>query len=256
MGTGVVAFNLRPRRALLCDSNPHLIRFYQALQRGEISKEKARSFLTSEGDKLLMTDGDYYYTARDRFNLHGEPLDFLFLSRSCFNGMMRFNRRGEFNVPFCRKPNRFARALITKVCNQIEAVSHILQRGDYELKRQEFRDTVASATQEDLIYCDPPYIGRHTDYFNSWSAEDEKNLRDSLLLSNAKFIMSTWLRNKYRANEYVFSTWRDCSISTRQHFYHVGAKEENRNAVVEALITNFNTPNSIKISELPLQAQA
>ena len=47
----------------------------------------------SEGKKLLDTKGDHYYKIRERFNVEGNPLDFLFLSRSCFNGMMQGERR-------------------------------------------------------------------------------------------------------------------------------------------------------------------
>ncbi|MEM6517593.1 MAG: DNA adenine methylase, partial [Bacteroidota bacterium] len=61
---------------------------------------------------------------------------------------------------------------------------------------------------------------------------------------------STWLSNKYRVNEYVFSIWKDSFIATKEHFYHVGAKEENRNAVYEALVSNVRLPNSILTTEM------
>lgn len=52
MGTGSVAFNIRPKKALLCDSNPHIINFYKSLQNNEINSNIVRSFLIEEGDKL------------------------------------------------------------------------------------------------------------------------------------------------------------------------------------------------------------
>lgn len=252
-GTGVVAFNIKPRCALLCDSNPHLITFYKSVQAKEITGEKAKNFLTYEGKKLLKSEGEHYYAIRERFNKEGNPLDFLFLSRSCFNGMMRFNRGGGYNVPFCKKPNRFAQALVTKICNQIDAVSCVIEAGDYTFKHQEFLETFSEVDEQNLVYCDPPYIGRHVDYFDSWSEEEEKVLHDILIKSKAKFIMSTWLKNKYRENSYVTSTWSDCSIVTKEHFYHVGAKESNRNAVTEALLTNFSTPKSQAIDLLNIK---
>ena len=84
MGTGVVAFNVRPKKALLCDSNPHLIKFYNAIKDKKITSGIVKRHLTEEGKKLLESDGKYYYEVRTRFNLEGNPLDFLFLSRSCF----------------------------------------------------------------------------------------------------------------------------------------------------------------------------
>ena len=253
LGTGVVAFNIQPKSALLCDSNPHLIAFYQAIQHGEVTAISARDFLIKEGEKLLNSVGSYYYTIRDRFNDEGNPLDFLFLSRACFNGMMRFNKKGGFNVPFCRKPNRFSKALITKICNQIDAVSKIISLGDYTFVHQEFRDTLSQVESTDLIYCDPPYIGRHVDYFDSWSEDDEHDLQFLMERSGCRFIMSTWFKNKYRHNDYINATWGNYFISTKDHFYHVGAKETNRNAVTEALITNFRSPYAMKISDLNLE---
>lgn len=241
MGSGVVAFNLRPRKALLADSNPHLIRFYQAIADGTISSSIVRWFLEAEGAKLLRTDGEHYYVVRDRFNAHGNPLDFLFLNRACFNGMIRFNRSGGFNVPFCRKPNRFAQAYVTKICNQVQAVADACSLGNYEFRCQDCSNTIPMADRGDILYCDPPYIARHTDYFNGWDEEDERNLAKLLGETQAKFILSTWHSNDYRANEFIESLWSRSrySILTREHFYHVGAKEDNRNPMLEALVTNF-----------------
>lgn len=254
MGTGAVAFNVQPKVAFLFDSNPHLIRFYQAVQGNEITADNARIFLTQEGEKLLRTEGEHYYTVRERFNSGGNPLDFMFLSRSCFNGMMRFNRNGGFNVPFCRKPNRFSRALVTKITNQIAAVSHVIAEGDYTFRHQEFRETLSETGRADMVYCDPPYIGRHVDYFDSWSEKEESDLHALVTSSGASFIMSTWLKNRYRKNDFVFSLWGDCSVLVKEHFYHVGAKENNRRAVFEALLLNFETDGSLPVRDMDINA--
>jgi DNA adenine methylase len=239
MGSGVVAFNLRPRRAFLADSNPHLIRFYKAISDGEITAGIVRSFLESEGEELLRTDGEHYYVVRERFNEDGRPLDFLFLNRACFNGMIRFNRSGGFNVPFCRKPNRFAQAYITKICNQVKAVADSCSIGSYEFHCMDYSETISRADQGDILYCDPPYIARHTDYFNGWDDRDEYELARLLGSTNAKFILSTWHSNDYRSNEYLENLWSAYNVLTKEHFYHVGAKETNRNPMLEALVTNF-----------------
>ncbi|MDA8001514.1 MAG: Dam family site-specific DNA-(adenine-N6)-methyltransferase [Alphaproteobacteria bacterium] len=247
MGTGSVVFNVQPEKAILCDTNPHLINFYNAVKSGSITSAKAREHLSHEGSELLRSNGEHYYIVRNRFNATGDPLDFLFLSRSCFNGMMRFSKRGNFNVPFCKKPNRFAPALVTKICNQIENVSKIIHRNDYQFLCQDFQDTIDSADSQDMIYCDPPYIGRHVDYFDSWDVSLELRLRNSLVGSDANFMISTWLENKYRKNSYIGEIWGGCYISTIEHFYHVGAKESNRNKITEALLTNYSTKMSIDV---------
>ena len=239
MGTGVVAFNVVPKSSILSDTNPHLINFYKAIQNKEITPAIVKKYLYNEGQKLLDIGEKHYYNLRDRFNEKHDPLDFLFLNRSCFNGMIRFNRSGGFNVPFCRKPQRFAQAYITKIVNQVEYIFFLLQFNDFKFVCQDFKKTINLAKPSDIIYCDPPYIDRHVDYFNGWDNQKEIELFKSLSITDASFILSTWHHNDFRKNEYIDTLWSNFRILTKEHFYHVGGKEANRNPVVEALVTNF-----------------
>ena len=239
MGTGAVAFNVAPRRAILCDTNPHLVNFYSGIASGEITPEVVKEYLIQEGEKLLSKGEDHYYLVRDRFNSEHSPLDFLFVNRAGFNGMIRFNRKGGFNIPFCRKPQRFAQAYITKITNQVSWASKLIQAKEFTFKCQDFNKTIEEASSTDIIYCDPPYIGRHVDYYNGWDDAHEHELFNKLSNFKGRFILSTWHHNDYRENEYVKNLWSEHSVLTREHFYHVGGKEENRNPVIEALVTNF-----------------
>jgi DNA adenine methylase len=249
MGTGVVAFNVAPRRAMLCDTNPHLIRFYSGVASGEITPDRVKNYLDHEGARLLAKGEEHYYFVRDRFNSEHAPLDFLFLNRAGFNGMIRFNRKGEFNVPFCRKPGRFTQSYITRITNQVRWAGTIIQRNDVTFKCQDFNKTIQEASPGDVVYCDPPYIGRHTDYYNRWGDADERELFHGLTTFKGKFVLSTWHHNDYRENEYVKTLWSQYRVLTREHFYHVGGKEENRNPVMEALVTNCDLESDM--SPLP-----
>ena len=239
MGSGVVGFNIAPRKAVFADTNPHIIAFYNQIKQGIITPCSVRAFLEREGKLLEQGDGAYYYTVRERFNREHNPLDFLFLNRACFNGMIRFNKDYEFNVPYGHKPQRFAKAYVTKVVNQVANAAERIQCNSWIFLCQSFEDTIAMAGENDFIYCDPPYIGRHVDYYDSWDAQSEIALHDALMQSKAKFMLSTWDHSDYRNNEYLLSVWGDCKKITREHFYHVGAKEANRNPVVEALLTSY-----------------
>lgn len=253
MGTGAVAFNVAPRRAILCDTNPHLVNFYAGIASGAITPEVVKEFLTREGETLLSKGEDHYYFVRDRFNAEHSPLDFLFVNRAGFNGMIRFNRKGGFNIPFCRKPQRFAQAYVTKITNQVAWVSKIIKAKEFTFKCQDFNKTIQDASPNDIIYCDPPYIDRHVDYFNGWDDVHERELFSELSSFSGKFILSTWHHNDYRENEYVKCLWSEHHVLTREHFYHVGGKEENRNPVVEALVTNFTTTSSQRREESQVQ---
>jgi len=252
MGSGVVGFNVRPKRAIFADANPHIINFYDAIKHSKITAGIAKEFLEKEGAQLQASGKDYYYEVRERFNKYSDPLDLLFLNRACFNGVMRFNKKGAFNVPFGHKPERFAKAYITKITNQIKYVADALSQYNWQFVCQDFRKTISSASQDDFIYCDPPYIGRHVDYFNSWSKQNEQELYDSLSATPAKFILSTWHSNQYRTNPAIEKYAHRFTILTREHFYHVGASEKNRNPMLEAIILNYNPLPQVGI---PLEKQ-
>lgn len=239
MGSGVVGFNVRPERAIFADINPHIINFYSKIKSGAITSDIVRVFLQDNGRLLAENGGDFYYSVRERFNAAHNPLDFLFLNRSCFNGMIRFSRAGNFNVPYGHKPMRFSKAYITKIVNQVKYIEDCLKIYDWDFFCKPFEDSIAMRENDSFIYCDPPYIGRHNDYYDSWDEISEQKLCMTLRNSSCKFMLSTWDYNQYRQNEYVTTLWNFCRKISREHFYHVGAKEINRHSIVEALLVNY-----------------
>src|SRR5438876_115024 len=145
-----VTLGLSPRRALLNDANPHLINFYRWLQKG------LRVDLQMENDEAL------FYRHRERFNSllasgKGGSREaaalFYYLNRTGFNGLCRFNRTGEFNVPF----GRYARIDYTR---------------DFMPYRDVFVDWTFTSTDmeavpldvDDFVYADPPYDVEFTHY--------------------------------------------------------------------------------------------
>lgn len=259
LGSGVVGFNFAPKKAIFSDTNPHIINFYNAIKSGKITKDSAIDYLKNEGENLRKYGQEHYLQVRARFNaqnLQGtqnpqnsaknnktNPLDFLFLNRSCFNGLMRFNAKGGFNVPYCKKDNRFAPAYITKIANQVAWVAQKIHQNQWEFVCCDFVEILGKAKAGDFIYCDPPYIDRHSDYFSAWSADKEAELYNILSATKAKFILSTWHSNRYRENAYIKELWSVFDMSVISHFYHLGASESNRNAIKEALVRNYQHCN-------------
>lgn len=244
LGSGVVLFNLLPQKALLVDSNCHIISFYRAIQKGEINRQSVQNFLRHEGEKLAEIGESYYYQVRERFNAEYSPLDFLFLNRACFNGVMRFNSKGEYNVPFCRKPQRFSQSYITKIANQVDWVAKQMTGKHWEFRTAHWQDALSEANPEDFVYLDPPYIGRHTDYYNAWSITEAAKLAIVTRALPCGFAVSMWLANRHRQNDHIQQCWSDLEVRVCQHFYHVGSKENWRGAIVEALLIKpgFATP--------------
>jgi len=248
LGTGVVAFNSGCKKAILNDTNPHIIKFYKGVQNKEITAPLMRKYLEQEGKLLSKAENEgyeHYLKVRTRFNSGAySSYDFIFLSRAGFNGMMRFGKKGNWNIPFCKKPDRFAQAYVTKITNQLSAVAQVIQpEPDWTFYNQSFSEIIPLATEDDFIYCDPPYYGRYVDYYNGWTQEEEEQLFNLLSQTKAKFILSTWHHNDWRENEMITKYWNKFNIVTKDHFYHNGGKIENRRTVVEALVCNFDVAN-------------
>ncbi|EFR92773.1 Dam family site-specific DNA-(adenine-N6)-methyltransferase [Listeria innocua] len=247
MGSGVVGFNLEPQKAIFSDTNPYLIQFYKDIQSGKITPLIIREYLEKEAMKLSQTPEDktsYYYEVRERFNLYHSSLDFLFLQRSNFNGMIRFNNKGYYNVPFGRKPERFQKALITKIVNQAAWISSIMQGKDWQFICMSFPEAFKMMKKGDFVYLDPPYINRYDGYYDSWSQE----LADLLVAltenGDAGYAFSMWCQNEYRKNHHLDS-WTKGKLLTTEHFYHLGGKSSNRNKMIEALIVSEGNINPL-----------
>jgi DNA adenine methylase len=145
-----VTLGLMPQRALLNDINPHLINFYSWLQRGlKISIEMAY-------DEAL------FYRHRSRFNevlRKGKPAQkeaaslFYYLNRTAYNGLCRFNRQGEFNVPFGK---------YSDVKYKRDFTAYRLAFSTWEFSKAPFCQV--SLKPDDFVYADPPYDVEFTQY--------------------------------------------------------------------------------------------
>ena len=113
----------------------------------------------------------------------------------------------------------FQKAYITKIVNQVKYVEQMLCISDWNFICQSFDNTINSIQEERaFIYCDPPYIGRNVDYYDSWSEDEETKLKKMLISNNNYFMLSTWDHNKYRKNEYVDTLWGFCKKLTKNIF--------------------------------------
>jgi len=236
LGSGVVLFNVQPERALANDINPHIIRLYQMLYDGDWSPEEVRSYFLSEGKKLSSYGEDYYYLVRERFNKYGDPLDFLFLNRTCYNGLVRFNSKGEFNVPFCREPTRFTEAYVSKIVNRIAQIQQIMRNKEWEFRVGDWKECIKDVEADDFVYLDPPYTGRSTDYYQKWTEKDAIELYNLVRQLPSGLALSTWQEDKYRKNKHIDIYLRDFIKVEFKHFYRIGPKKEYRGHIVELLL--------------------
>ena len=236
LGSGVVAFNCPSsiKKVYANDINPHIINFYKSVQDKTITPERIRDEFSVHSKRLLQGGGDYYKEIKDRFNTSFETMDFLFLTRTGFNGVMRFNNSGKWNVPFCKLNDRLSAKVTDDLAVSVRELGDLFQKKEYVFSNQPFEEVMASVPENTLFYCDPPYYGLQTQYFKGWEKEDEIRLNE--LLKGKLFIYSTWLNDGHRDNPMIQDYWKDYEIEGKQHKYNVAEKSTQRSQVTEGLI--------------------
>lgn len=174
LGSGAVFFSLQPSSAILCDKNDRLIEAYSAIKdnwEGVVKHLRVHHRRHSK---------EYYYELRSRKTLTPETraAQFIYLNRTCWNGLYRVNLEGRFNVPIGTKKN------VILDTDNFGDISNILRcakliAGDFEL-------AISQAQPGDFVFIDPPYTVKHNyngfiKYNESiFSWDDQLRLRDSV----------------------------------------------------------------------------
>lgn len=236
LGSGVVAFNSpgRIKKVIVNDINPHIIKFYKGVADGIITPDKIREVFNTHNQNLLKDGYDYYNQIKDRFNQSFDTMDFLFLTRTGFNGVMRFNNSGKWNVPFCKLNNRLSKNVIDDLASSVDELSRLFKSKEFIFYNKSFEEVIESAPENSIFYCDPPYYGLQVQYFKGWGKEDEIRLNE--MLKDKMFIYSTWLEDGIRENPMINEYWGEYEIEGKKHKYNVAEKAEKRNQVTEGLI--------------------
>lgn len=236
LGSGVVAFNCpgRIKKVIVNDINPHIIKFYKGIADGTITPDRIREVFDIHNQNLLKDGYDYYNRIKDRFNQSFDTMDFLFLTRTGFNGVMRFNNSGKWNVPFCKLNNRLSKNVIDDLASSVDELSRLFKSKDFTFYNKSFEEVIESAPENSIFYCDPPYYGLQVQYFKGWGKEDEIRLNE--MLKDKVFIYSTWLEDGIRENMMINEYWGEYEIEGKKHKYNVAEKAEKRNQVTEGLI--------------------
>lgn len=160
VGGGALFFELQPRKAVLSDSNPELINCY--------------TIVRDRVDELITVLSSYQYSQEFYYALRAEqPEDavvraarMIYLNRTCYNGLYRVNKQGQFNVPFGRYTNPV-------ICDseRLRAASYALRNA--EIQCADYQETLQRyAKPGDFVYIDPPYhpVSKYSD-FKRYTAE-------------------------------------------------------------------------------------
>jgi len=233
VGGGALFFEIHPhlKAAHLSDSNLDLTIVYNAVQRdpeGLIAKLEIHAKRHNK---------TYYYKVRDQHSLQ-DPIDvaarFLYLNKTCYNGLWRVNKKGEFNVPI----GSYVTPEIVHRDN-IMLCSAALQKADIEYR--EF-DTINPAPG-DFVYCDPPYHPVSSTSFTKYTklefGENEQARLCDFALRLHKQGVKVMLSNSDTPlirSLYSGTVWQ---VATVQAPRNVNCKPDGRGAVSELIITNY-----------------
>lgn len=159
LGSGATYFQLAPKRALLCDLNTDLISTYAAIK----ADHKRVETLLSDHHRLH--SADYYYRIRDYTPRcpYRKAARFIYLNRTCWNGLYRVNLDGRFNVPIGTKTS------VVLQTDNWKLVADLLQHA--EILSADFELAVNRAQKGDVIFADPPYTIKHN--FNGFIKYNE-----------------------------------------------------------------------------------
>ena len=179
LGGGAFFLALAPARAVLNDANAELIEVYRALR--DIPESVMEELDLMQPSVL---DEDFYYdlraTSPGSLPLARRAARLIFLNKTCYNGLYRVNRAGEFNVPFGRyakPPALYNRANLLRVTELLKQA---------ELKSVDFSAALADAHRGDFAYLDPPYVPlSHTASFTRYTKgafdeQDQRRLADAV----------------------------------------------------------------------------
>lgn len=230
LGSGAIFFELKPESAILSDANEDLIETYRAV------RDHPKLISARLTELQVCHSRELYYTMRA-----ARPTEkveaaarFIYLNRTCWNGLYRVNQKNEFNVPIGTKNS------VVLPSDDFEAVAKVLD--SIEIRCCDFEDTIDDAADGDFIYVDPPYTVKHN--FNgflkynqvmfTWG--DQVRLRDALLRARKRGC-SIVVSNA--DHESIRDLYSDFSFSALPRASVISGTSRARGTTTELLVVHY-----------------
>jgi DNA adenine methylase len=236
LGGAAVFFALSPKEAYLSDANGELINAYNRIKHDWAKIEK---HLAKHHEKH---DSDFYYKVRK-----DSPTDpiaravrFLYLNRTCFNGIYRVNKEGKFNVPIGTKDEvSFEDGYLEKVAKSLK---------NARIRKRDFAVAIGKAEKGDFVFIDPPYTVMHNNNgfvkYNAqlFSWKDQARLATAIKAAGergALIMMSNANHDSVRALYNGFGTHRTLTRASI-----LAGDPYHRRSATELLVTNYSIPET------------
>lgn len=239
LGGGAVLFSICPEAAIVSDLNSELIATYEGIRDRPLLVDR---YLRKHDENHSK---EYYYATRSKSprSTPSRAARFVYLNRTCFNGIYRVNLNGEFNVPKGSKDKVIMEE--DDFCH----VSKILEGID--LRSGDFEPIVNEAQAGDLLYIDPPYTVQHNNNNfikyneNIFSWDDQVRLAACVKAAAQRgaYVMVSNAKHECIAELYNSQLWSHLSVS---RWSVIGSENESRKLTEEYVISNYiNSDGSV-----------
>lgn len=231
LGGGAVFFYLQHPKSFLSDNNKDLVELY------DVVKNRVEELINAL--KVHKNEHDYFYEVRaqDSKNLSSvqRAARFIYLNKTCFNGLYRVNSKGGFNVPFGKYKN-------PAICDTDGLRSSSIALRNAKLTHGSFQSILTKAKSTDFIYFDPPYqplskTSSFTSYTSEKFGEDEQKQLANIyreLSDRGCFVM---LSNS--DTPLIRELYKDFYIYEVQANRAINSKAEGRGKITELLVINY-----------------
>lgn len=235
IGGGALFFAVRPKNAYISDINPELINLYNTVKNNTHSliKDLLR-YKNTETEFYRIRNLDRTPDYKNLTNIE-KAGRFIYLNKTCYNGLYRTNSKGQFNAPygFYKNPNIIDEQNL-KICSELLK--------ETEIGLSDFSNIENKIKTHDFVYFDPPYIPinktssftkYYKDDFNTGSQIKLKELCDRLNKKNIYFMLS----NSY--NETALNLYKEYNIKKINAIRAINCKADKRGTINELIITNY-----------------
>lgn len=237
-----VAINVNANRIIANDLCSEVISVYEGIQNGTTEENIRMIEKTINEYSLSKENKEGYLELRNYYN-EGNKDWYIFytLIAYAFNNQIRFNKKGEFNIPFGKDRSDFNPALKQKFRDFSDAIHN----KNIKFTNYDFRKlSVDKLKENDFVYLDPPYLITDATYNMGWNEEAEKDLLslcDRLNEKGIKFAISNVLEHNGSKNEILIEWSKKYNINYLNYNYsncnyH---KKDNGHKSIEVLITNY-----------------
>ncbi|HHQ45505.1 MAG TPA: DNA adenine methylase [Candidatus Altiarchaeales archaeon] len=249
IGGGAVFFHLKQldghRKYFISDNNKDLVEVYRAVK-DDI--DQLIKLLETYKKNHMKNPKEHYYKIRDDFNKTTSGVEraaeFIYLNKTCFNGLYRVNSKGGFNVPIGNYKNP---GIVNE--KSLRKASRLLQ--GVEIECMPFEETLKLPKKGDFIYLDPPYHPlSETSSFTSYTKEDFTEKDQERLLEYYKKLdrRGCLLMLSNSDTEFIKQLYRDYDLHKVKAKRAISCKGEGRGEIKELVITNYKTKKQTKLN--------